>query len=68
MACNALSNSEKSANILETYKNMSNLDIEYVKRFINMPEQFDLIMKFENLMKDTQFYEQETYEEVSRDE
>jgi hypothetical protein len=56
-------------NKLEHYKNMSNLDIEILKAYMisNDPEDNKKYMPlFENIYRDTLFFEKETHEEDSR--
>ena len=52
--------------LLEKYKNMSQLDIPFLKKFINLPDSYPYMLEFEKIFRDHQFFEQETFEEDDR--
>ena len=57
---------ELEVGLLEKYKNMSQLDINYLKKLINLDESYPLLQEFEKIFRDHQFFEQETYEDDDR--
>lgn len=67
-ANNGLNNKQKRVNLLEKYKNMSNLDAMYLHQYVNYEINTELTLKYENIMRENKHvFEHETFEEDDRD-